>query len=530
LTALSPATGPERTLVTVTGSTLFASVVWDAGLPTETVIPGGWLGGYMFSVPPAAAPGAHPVAVRRNGADSASLDFVVTAPLPFGAPRVDRVSVVGATFSGGDVTSWLYVQGANTDVGAIVQIDGAAVATASHRGLVMERYDTDPAVLGYPVYHYLSLLADGGTRPAGSTVAVTITNLDGAVSTPVSFTLPASEATLDRDGDQLLDAWETAGYDADGDGVVDIDLPGLGTDPLRPDVLLEVDVMAGLDNPPIASAPGAPGTFETTQAMFAAAPVLNPGSDPGINLILDTSGSVAFAATISFGTIVPGPAGTTDFTTIRAANFAAARDNVYHYAVWANMIPGGYSGVSDIDFGGSGSGDDFIVSFDDFPASYQTLRSQVETLAHEFGHNLGQRHGGDTHSIYKPNYWSVMSYSWQLRSGQSNATRRSRTTCTPIYWADSTALEVNGAPPATPNAVVDYSHGMGPTVDEDSGTLDETVGVCGAAVYWNGDLDQTDTGLSLDADDNGVANETLSDFGNWRALNFGGPAADGDLP
>jgi hypothetical protein len=214
---------------------------------------------------------------------------------------------------------------------------------------------------------------------------------------------------------------------------------------------------------------------------------------------------------------------------LKATNFDNAnRDRIYHYAIWGNGLVGGYSGVSDVDFSGTG-GDDFLVSFDDFGANHQTLRAQVETLAHEFGHNLGQRHGGDTHSQTKPNYWSVMSYAWQLRSGRTNAQRRARTTCTPIYWADSTAVETNGAPPAAPNAITDYSHGMGPTLVENNNSLDETIGVCGVPVYWNNDLDTTDTNLSLDADDNGSSTDTLNDFSNWRALDYRGPETDGEL-
>jgi hypothetical protein len=154
----------------------------------------------------------------------------------------------------------------------------------------------------------------------------------------------------------------------------------------------------------------------------------------------------------------------------------------------------------------------------------------VETFAHELGHGLGQRHGGTTHSQFMPNYPSVMSYAWQLRSGQTNATRRSRTTCTPFYWADATATEPNGAPPAAINTITDYSEGMLADVVENNASLDETTGVCGIAVFWNGDADSTDTGLSLNADDNGANNETLRDFGNWRSLNFRGPEQNGDMP
>jgi hypothetical protein len=528
LNNLVESSGPERTLVMVDGSRLlFSSVVWDAGLPTETTIPGGFLGGYMFSVPPGATPGNHPVALRNSYGTSGTVNFNVTAPVPFGAPRVDRVTLVYTTFSGGQVTPILYVQGANIDVGAIVRVNGSDVATAAHRGLRTELYGTDPTVLGYPIYHYVSLLGLPGALSAGSTISVAVRNLDGQVSSAVSYTLPVSAGDLDSDGDNLLDTWETAGYDADGDGVIDVDLPALGAHPLRPDILVEVDIMNGLANAPIASAPGNPGTFELAQAMFANAPILNPPGQEGINLILDTSGTVPFNQTLEFGSIITGPAGTTDFFTLKANNFDnAARDRIYHYAIWANMMVGGYSGVSDVDFGGSESGDDFLVSFDDF-ACCQSLRSQVETFVHELGHNLGQRHGGDTHSSLKPNYWSAMSYTWQLRSGRTNATRRGRTTCSPVYWADAAAAEVNGAAPAAPNAITDYSHGMGPTLIENDNSLDEPTGVCGSAVYWNGDLDATDVNLSLDADDNGSAGDTLDDFSNWRAIGYGGPESDG---
>jgi hypothetical protein len=64
-------------------------------------------------------------------------------------------------------------------------------------------------------------------------------------------------------------------------------------------------------------------------------------------------------------------------------------------------------------------------------------------------------------------------------------------------------------------------------VIENNNSLNEPTGVCGPAVDWNNDGDVTDTNLNTDADDNGAASETLLDFGNWRALRFGGPLSDG---
>ncbi|MEO8453167.1 MAG: hypothetical protein ABI647_25485 [Gemmatimonadota bacterium] len=535
ISALDAPTGPERTVVMVQGTNvLFSRIVWDAGLPGERTVPGGFLGGYMFSVPPGATNGPHPVALENGRGRSAPATFTVTDPVAIGGPRVDHVMLVSNSFPApGKLLVWLYVQGANIDVGSVVQVDGVDAATVAHKALRNELFGIAPASLGFPIRHYLSLLAAPDTLAAGSTVSITVRNLDGTVSGAFPYTLPANAASVDSDGDGLLDTWETAGFDADGNGAVDVDLAALGAKPYRRDVLLEVDVMNGLANPPIATAPGSPGTFDLARGMFAAAPVINPVDSNGINLIIDASGTVPFVQTIGFGAADNAMLGTANYSTVKAANFTnAVRGNIYHYAVWGNAQPGGFSGISDIvfDLAGNvtGPGDDFIVSFDDFGASFQTLRSQVETLAHEFGHDLMQQHGGNNNNQLKPNYWSVMAYTWQLRTGRNNATRRQRVTCWPFYYAAAGATEPAGALPGAINAVVDYSEGMAASVTENNNTLNETTGVCGLAVDWNDDGDQADLNLSADADDDGVLG-VVTDFANWRALNFRGPALNGTV-
>jgi hypothetical protein len=537
LMSFDVAEGPEHTLVMINGDSALSRVIWDAGLPTEQAIPGGFLGGYMFSVPPGAAPGNHPVALERSGNRSAARNFNVTAPQPFGAPRIDHVTLYGTTFEAGNVNTLLLVQGANFDVGSVVRLGGADLASVAYNGLRNNLYGVQPNTLGYPIYHYVSVLTVVNGSPAGSALNLTVRNLDGQLSAAYSYTLPANAAALDSDGDGLLDTWETGGYDADGNGTIDVDLPALGATPHRRDILLEVDVMNGLNNPPIPTTPGNPGTFDTTRNLFAAAPILNAGPANGINLILDTSGTVPAWNVVDLTAVDSVPLSTANFYTLKAANFDnARRGNIYHYAIWANAHPNGWSGISDIAFAAddangvaTGSGDDFIVSFDDFPASYQTQRSQVETLMHEFGHNLGQRHGGTNHDTFKPNYWSVMAYTWQIRTGAGNATRRQRVTCPPFYYAATGATEPGGALPATINSIVDYSEGMARTLTENNNSLRETTGVCGQAVDWNNDGDQTDDNINADVNDNGSNNETVTDFPNWRALNYRGPATNGSF-
>ena len=527
INALQPTNGARRTLVQVDGDTLFATALWDAGTGTEAAVPGAFLGASMFSVPGAAGNGAHTVQLLRNGNRGTTATFTVTAPVPFGAPRLDRVSLGGTQFEAGNmVSSWLLVQGANVDVGAEVLIDGMVVPTAAVKALRNDLLGVAPATLGNPLYHHLALIAAPGPRAAGSVINVTIRNLDGMVSNARAYTLPADAATLDSDSDDIPDQWERNGYDANGDGTIDVDLPALGADPFRPDVLLEVDIMQGLTNPP------GMAVFQSIQAAFAAAPYINLAANNGINLIIDSSGTVPFSQTIDMTGADDPATGFTNFYTLKGANFNNAnRGRLYYYCIWANARPNGSSGVSDpsqnaagTDF--NGPGDDCIVSFDDFSASFQTARSGAETLMHELGHDFQQRHGGATHFQFDPAYNSVMSYSWQLRSGRNNATRLARPVCVPFYYGQTGATEVGGALPAMVGTVIDYSDGMGANLSEMA--LNEPNGVCNnVAVDWNGNGMSTNVGVAVDINADGDTTDVWTDFANWASLVFGGPRLNG---
>jgi hypothetical protein len=527
ITSLDPASGPDRTLVSVSGDVIFTSLLWDAGTATETTLPGGFLGGYMFSVPPAAAQGGHNIQLIRSGHRSNVVPFNVTPPVPFGAPRLDRVTLIGTSFTtAGKVKTWLIVQGADIDVGAEVLVDGVVQPTVAYRGLHNDLLGIQPATLGYPIYHYLALLAAPGERTLAATIAVSVRNRDGQPSNTLNYVLPASAATLDSDGDDIPDDWELHGYDADGDGVVDVNLPALGADRFRPDLLLEVDVMQGLANSPTAA------TFQAIQDAFAAAPIINPTGTDGIHLILDTTGNVPYWQTIDLTGADNAAGGFANFYTLKTANFDNThRGRLYYYCIWSNARPGGSSGISDpsqnaagTDF--SGPGDDCIVSFDDFPAAYQTARSGAETLMHELGHDLQQRHGGATHYQYNPAYSSVMSYDWQLRSGRSNAWRQTHPICPPFYYGQTGVTEANGAPPAAVGNVIDYSQGMVASLTENA--LNEPQGVCNTiAVDWNNNGSATQNGVSVDLDADGAMTHVLVDFPNWARLVFGGPRLNG---
>ncbi|GAA0390352.1 hypothetical protein Acor_47030 [Acrocarpospora corrugata] len=115
----------------------------------------------------------------------------------------------------------------------------------------------------------------------------------------------------DADGDGLLDGWERNGYNADGDGTIDVDLPAMGADVNHKDLFLELDYEQGRNlskedvtamKAAFAAAPMNAGTLSGTRGGVSAQP--NPDGTRGINLHVDM-GNLA-DATLREGT----PAGT----------------------------------------------------------------------------------------------------------------------------------------------------------------------------------------------------------------------------
>lgn len=517
--------GPERSLVQLTGDIALASVVWDVGTPDERTIPSGFVGASFFSVPPGATVGNHSFRLERSGSSSATMTFNVTAPVPITPPRLDYITLANSEFKPGNLVNCLVVvQGANVDAGAEILMDGVAMGTMSLKALRNDLFGINPATLDFPIYHFVALLGSTGDLPITSVHTFQIRNLDGQLSSVVNYTLPTSQATVDSDGDNLPDVWERGGYDSNNDGTVDINLNALGAHPFRRDLFLEVDIMNSLANPP------ANAVFTTMQSAFANAPILNPFTPNGINLVIDHSGTVPYWDDIDMVAASDPSIGYINFYDLKATNFNdALRGRIYQYAIWGNMRRNNSSGVSDPSEGGgdfTGPGDDLIVSFDDFSAPYQTVRSGAETLMHEFGHNMMQRHGGFVHFSNLPCYNSVMSYSWQMRTALSDANRRSRAVCAPLYYNQTGAVEANGAVFATTGIIISYSDGMSRALTENN--LDEPAGVCnGIANNWNGDADATDAAVARDLNGDGDTADTWRDYCNWCNLDFRGPQLNG---
>lgn len=223
----------------------------------------------------------------------------------------------------------------------------------------------------------------------------------------------------DSDGDGLPDSWETDGYDADQDGVIDVDLPAMGADPNKKDIFVEVDWMVDDKR----SQQPDPNAIEKVVDAFASAPV----DGTGINLHVDVGpGSIDFVTGKPWGDLAQGNGLPyqdvlgeerelkDDLNAILEDHFEDSRSKVFHYAIFASRwakegIATRSSGVS---FGNQNQV--FVVSLGCFKNGIGSVDQQAGTFMHELGHNLGLEHGGFEDVNYKPNYLSVMNYSFQM--------------------------------------------------------------------------------------------------------------------
>jgi hypothetical protein len=339
----------------------------------------------------------------------------------------------------------------------------------------------------------------------------------------------ACETGIDSDGDRLDDCFETNtnvyvnatntgtdpnNDDTDGDSIEDgdevlgteagLDLPGMGTNPLRKDVLVEYDWFSDTLGCGLHEHRPTVQMIDRLTAAFDLAPVGNPDGSSGINFIHDfgqgglfTGGNLIDDAD---GVLVGGVNGT-EYVNHKANNFATNRGGYFHYT----MLPHYYNTNS----GSSGqaeiNGDDLIVSL---RCSQFNTTWVSNTIAHELGHNLNLRHGGFENCNYKPNYNSVMNYKYQLNGIDSDCD-----------------TDVDG--------ILDYSHGDRITLNENN--LDENLGVCGAPpVDWNGS-GTIQTGVSHDVNSSGNSTcggtlTTLLDSNDWARVSFTGILDSDGIP
>jgi hypothetical protein len=245
---------------------------------------------------------------------------------------------------------------------------------------------------------------------AGAAVALALTGV--AAAAPPQTGAPSGADARDTDGDGLLDSWERNGYDADGDGKIDVDLPAMGADPMHKDIFIEMDYMGAEKKCPCHLP--LKKDLERIVEIFAKSPSAdNPDGKRGITIHLDDGGARGKKFDLGGGNKIPHDDDLnpyqSEYAAIRAEHFDPDRDKIFHYMLWAHGYGGGSS--SGVSFGIPADG--FLVTLGLWP-EHGSSDAKVGTFIHELGHNLGLRHGGNQDINYKPNYLSVMTYAFQI--------------------------------------------------------------------------------------------------------------------
>lgn len=231
----------------------------------------------------------------------------------------------------------------------------------------------------------------------------------------------------------------------------------------------------------------------------------NPNGVPGINLIFDvgqggvfSGGSQVVDTTGEGDGLLETDTSGLDYDNHYNFDFAPNRKGYFHYTLMVHRfvyIDGrtDYSGVAEVSAGLMR--DEMVVSL----YCLRTPRNLGYALAHELGHNLGLRHGGDTNCNNKPNYNSIMNYRFSF------------------VGIDTDCDGHVSLGPA------DFSQGLRNTLDENS--LNEAVGLCGGVpLDWNG-IHGIETGVQRDVNAyNGQVGDcrgthtVLTDHDDWAKL------------
>jgi uncharacterized repeat protein (TIGR01451 family) len=264
---------------------------------------------------------------------------------------------------------------------------------------------------------------------------------DGDGASTVCFTA----GNGDRDGDGLLDSWETNGIDFDGNGSIDLPLnqAPYNANPNRKDIFMEIDYMScaagGCAAGDTHSHQPAAGALNDVTNAFASAPVGNPDGSFGVTFHPMLDEAIPEINQVTFSTDVAGP--NNDFNDIKdgtnqtcnsdghfgtvadrtssdCAAILGAKRLFFQYAVFGHSYTENpsSSGISELDPKG---GNDLMVTLGGFSAAgIATAGGQrvadASTLMHELGHNLGLHHGGGDDTNCKPNYLSIMNYTLQF--------------------------------------------------------------------------------------------------------------------
>jgi hypothetical protein len=367
---------------------------------------------------------------------------------------LDVVNLVGATtltaggghtcalMPGGTATCWGYNFSGQLGDGTTKSrgTKGRVVGLVGATELALRGNNTCALMPGGTVkcwgLNYYGQLGDGTTKDRWTPVDVI--GMGGYIPGPG----PGPDEMVDSDGDGLPDEWEIHGHNG-------VDLRAMGADPYRKDVFVHADWMKrdadggflGFGAKPAINYQPSAQAMERAMNSFDRAPV--GGGDekapdgtpikPGINLHIDAGpdsimnfktrekwGALSKAKSVEFKDVL-GPYAEDVFPEAfsQLSKMPAERQKMFHAALFAHRIQGCEKNKGPSCSKPHGSGRAFERNFIVARGSNKDEKDmsadqETGTFLHELGHTLGIWHGGQDHFRHKPNYVSVMNYSFQF--------------------------------------------------------------------------------------------------------------------
>ncbi len=330
--------------------------------------------------------------------------------------------------------------------------------------------------------------------------------------------------TTDADNDGIPDCSEVSGSTYAG-----LNLYAMGARTGQRDVFIEVDYMDSTDPGVIPHR----AALDKVKAVFAAkgyALHFDVGDlfhqADGINEAYHDLGNASAKVPFAQGIELGAAGDKANFYTYKAGHMDIRRRNIFYYMLFA------YSRNADGSAGSSGvaevNGNDSIVALGNWGLtadSNRLINYQASTLMHEWGHNLGLLHGGNDNVNYKPNYYSIMNYHYQL-SGLPTLNnnpgdryylyrRNNYGDCSLITSVSQLTNNYNSA-----TFKMDFADGAGTAIAE--GTISESAGLNrsgSSAIDYNCNGSINGGTISKDLNGDGATN-TLNGFDDWGNINI----------
>jgi probable HAF family extracellular repeat protein len=313
----------------------------------------------------------------------------------------------------------------------------------------------------------------------------------------------------DIDNDWICDEWERNGADVNGDGTIDLDLPALGARVGQRDIFVEYDAMTGF-----APSKAAINAVEAAFRNHGFELHVRDGGDLNIPVAAWAANPWAQFDAVkaqNFGT--PAERNSPNWQNIRRA-----KRMVFRYCVFAQQYGNSSSsGMAEL------PGDDFFVTLGaqgwqnwrvfliglrvlGTPGPFSWDDVVAGTFMHELGHTLGLRHGGTDHLRYKPNYHSVMNYTWQTPINAFGGSWILDYSAQAFNDLDENALSEPAGIGGHANHVVPIRTVQGWFVPE-TGPVD-----------WNANGNTTDIGVARDLNGGGL--QLLRGVNDWTHLDL----------